>query len=217
MSAYGIFTTRERELMIGGWHTVDFGKVKVNHEKVMDLGNFETLKTATNRWGDGKAKVVKAIKDGKVAQLNDLTKPEATAMCLAWQCVEGMAPNTKKMVELGITKTEKTAANKWGLIKKKFGLKPADTNDGAADISTPGAASTPAKTPKSKKSTGTKRKAAGEDVSETPTKRTKRAAAPTKLTIDDDDAADSNVPGEEEDDAVLALAAEEQVLQESEA
>ncbi|KAK7978444.1 hypothetical protein PG988_005934 [Apiospora saccharicola] len=214
MSAYDIFTIRERELMIGGWHAVDFGKL--NNEKLKDLGNFETLKTATNRWGDGKAKVVKAIKDGKVAQLSEFTKPEATALCLAWQCGDGMAPNAKKMVELSITKTEKTAANKWGLIKKKFGLKPADTNDGAADISTPGAASTPAKTPKSKKSTGTKRKAAGEDVSETPTKRTKRAAAPTKLTIDDD-AADSNVPGEEEDDAVLALAAEERVLQESEA
>ncbi|KAK7978132.1 hypothetical protein PG988_005622 [Apiospora saccharicola] len=58
--------------------------------------------------------------------------------------------------------TEKTVSNKRGLLKKKFGLKPADTNNGAADISTPGAASTPAKTLKSKKSTGTKRKDGGE-------------------------------------------------------
>ncbi|KAK8078006.1 hypothetical protein PG996_004176 [Apiospora saccharicola] len=76
-------------------------------------------------------------------------------------CIDGHRIG-RELCRESITETEKTVSNKRGLLKKKFGLKPADTNNGAADISTPGAASTPAKTLKSKKSTGTKRKDGGE-------------------------------------------------------
>ena len=84
--------------------------------------------------------------------------------------------------------------------------------NGPADApSTPGSSAAP----KTKKSTSTKRKANGEDANDTPTKRTKRAA-PAKLCVKDEDAATSKAPiEEEEDDAVLALAAEEQVLREA--
>ncbi|KAK7979870.1 Cytosolic phospholipase A2 epsilon [Apiospora arundinis] len=213
MASHDTFNPRERELMIGAWHSVpNLINVTLDYDKAALLGDFNTKKTAGNNWGKLKPKIVAAANKSQIAQLNESEEKLAVA---AWQCIkEETVPDYNKMVQLGVTKTKKTASNRWGDIKKKF-------PDGFP--STPGASPAKAKTPRSKKSTtGSKRKAAaatdvgddGNDAYETPTKRAKCSPASSKLAME---AITSDDAAEEDDQSPLAEAQQTSVEVEAEA
>ncbi|KAK8092209.1 uncharacterized protein PG998_015041 [Apiospora kogelbergensis] len=214
MASYDDFNPRERELMIGAWHTVDSMKdVQIDGEKLARLCNFNTLKTASNNWGKVKGKIDDAIKKSEIAQLNEA---ESMVAAMAWQCTkDAVAPNYKRMVELDITKTVKTAGNRWCDLRNKFNKQAPGSDTGTAPV-TPGSSPAKNKTPKSKKSTtGTKRKAATteKDVSETPSKRAKSTPRKSKLAMQ---AAATSVD-EGAEDVAKDVAENQELLAEAEA
>ncbi|KAK8040004.1 hypothetical protein PG993_008415 [Apiospora rasikravindrae] len=176
MTAVETFTAAEREFMVGALHSINLKKAAVDYDKLALLAGINTRKTANNKWVKIRPKIVAAAEKSQIAELNE---GESMLAALVWLCFKediGL-PNYQRMADLGVTNTKKTANNNWGKLKHKFDPFTA----GADGVSTPTSSPAPGKTPKSKKSTGAKRKADGDNVDETPTKRTKRASPPSWL------------------------------------
>ncbi|KAK7949198.1 uncharacterized protein PG986_010084 [Apiospora aurea] len=205
MAAQEAFSAGDIELMVGALHSINLKEVSVDFDKLARIAGINTKKTASNKWGKIKQKVLAAAAQSKLAELNE---GECKLAGLAWLCFkDAMSPDYNRMVALDVTNTTKTASNKWGKLKQKFAQVSAGADgDGVA---TPTSSPAPAKTPKGTKSTGTKRKADSDndDVDETPTKRTKRTA-PSKLAAEE---------AAIEDDSDADAAAEKQLREESEA
>ncbi|KAK4569737.1 hypothetical protein LTR86_002705 [Recurvomyces mirabilis] len=86
------------------------------------------------------------------------TEKEERVLKVAWSCLKGGAPeiDIAKLVDLGGFNTAKTAANTWGVIKKKLATIGQANGDGGAGTATD-APATP-KTPKTPKAKATPKK-----------------------------------------------------------
>ncbi|KAK8093547.1 hypothetical protein PG997_000232 [Apiospora hydei] len=92
--------------------------VSVDFDKLARVAGINTKKTASNKWGKIKQKVLAAAAQSKLAELNE---GECKLAGLAWLCFkDAMSPDYNRMVALDVTNTTKTASNKWGKLKQKF-------------------------------------------------------------------------------------------------